>query len=367
MANFAIGVDLGGTNLRIAAVDETGLLLEKVTTLARLALGRDQVISDMCDAIRQLTTKFKASGTLMGVGVGIPGIIDMETGLLRESPNLPGWAEYPVREDIERRLNAPVILENDANAAALGEKWLGAARDVNDMAILTLGTGVGGGLVLRGRIWHGMTGMAGEFGHITVDPDGPRCKCGNSGCVEMFASATAVLRMAREAIASGKAPQLARAAHSDPEFSAKVVYNLGIQGDQSAREIFRQVGIALGIVVGDLVNALNLPMYVIGGGVSSAWEAFSPSLLDELRKRSMVYAATAPIIKAATNPGSSSPAAPKTSSGAASQVHAEGSGRKTVVTRAVLGSDAGLYGAARLPMLAGDPAWDCELAEGKRA
>jgi glucokinase len=367
MTNFAIGVDLGGTNLRIAAVDENGLLLEKVTTVARLALGRDQVISDMCDAIRQLATKFKGSSALLGVGVGIPGIIDLETGLLRESPNLPGWSEYPVREDIERRLNAPVILENDANAAALGEKWLGAARDVDDMAILTLGTGVGGGLVLRGRIWHGMTGMAGEFGHITVDPHGPRCKCGNIGCVEMFASATAVVRMARDAIASGKAPQLARAAHSDPEFSAKVVYNLAVQGDQAAREIFRQVGIALGVVVGDLVNALNLPMYVIGGGVASAWDAFSPSLFEELLKRSMVYAATAPAIQPLHRSGEPTLALREQPSGAAAGVHPGGSGRKTIVTCAVLGSDAGMYGAARLPMLASDPAWDCEFAEGKRA
>ena len=118
MANFAIGVDLGGTNLRIAAVDESGTLLEKVTTGTRVALGRDQVINDMCDAIRALSAKFQASRTMLGAGIGVPGIIDMETGLLRESPNLPGWEEYPVREEIERRLKATVVLENDANAAA---------------------------------------------------------------------------------------------------------------------------------------------------------------------------------------------------------------------------------------------------------
>lgn len=359
MANFAIGVDLGGTNLRIAAVDESGTLLEKVTTGTRVALGRDQVINDMCDAIRALTTKFQASRTMLGAGIGVPGIIDMETGLLRESPNLPGWEEYPVREEIERRLSSPVILENDANAAALGEKWLGAARDVNDMCILTLGTGVGGGLVLHGRIWHGMNGMAGEFGHMTVDPDGPRCNCGNLGCIEQFASASAVMRMAREAITSGEASQLARTAGSDPEFSAKIVYNLAIQGDEPARDIFRRVGVALGIAVGDLVNALNLPMYVIGGGVASAWEAFSPSMFEELQKRSMVYAATAPT-PAAHQPSMGVPAFPskEKGTGAAAEVQPRTVGRKTIVTRALLGSDAGLYGAARLPMLGSDPAWD---------
>ncbi len=208
MPSFAIGVDLGGTNLRIAAVDENGTLLEKVTTGTQVKRGRDYVITEMCDAIRALSAKFEGSLRMMGAGIGVPGIIDKRTGMLRESPNLPGWHDYPVRDELERRLSSAVFLENDANAAALGENWLGAAKGMDDMCMITLGTGVGGGMVQRQRIWHGMTGMAGELGHITVDPDGPRCNCGNYGCVEQFASATAVVRMAREAIASGKAPQL---------------------------------------------------------------------------------------------------------------------------------------------------------------
>src|SRR5438270_5793718 len=162
----------------------------------------------------------------------------MATGMIRESPNLPGWSDSAVRSEIEQRLHTRVILENDANAAAFGEKWLGAGRQVSDMAMLTLGTGVGGGIVLGGRIWHGMTGMAGEFGHMTVDPEGPPCSCGNRGCLERYASATAIVQMARQAIASGGALQLAGAANSDPEFSAKAVYNLAIQGDAEASKIF---------------------------------------------------------------------------------------------------------------------------------
>ena len=244
--------------------------------------------------IQQLSEKHKDSGKLLGIGIGVPGIIDMETGMVRESPNLPDWADYPVRAEIETRLGTRVVLENDANSAAFGEKWLGVAKDVDDMAMLTLGTGVGGGLVLGGRIWHGMAGMAAEFGHTTVEPEGALCGCGNRGCLEAYASATAVVRMAREAIASGTAPALAQAANANVEFSAKAVYNLAIQGDEEARKIFRRVGRALGIVLSDMVNALNLPMYVIGGGVASAWEAFAPAMFEELRQRSMVYAATAP-------------------------------------------------------------------------
>ncbi len=339
MNKFSIGVDLGGTNLRIAAVDEQGTLVEKVTLGTKVARGRDAVIDDMCDAIQGMADKYKNSAPLLGIGIGVPGIIDMKTGLVRESPNLPDWVDYPARAAIEQRLKTVVILENDANVAALGEKWLGAAKDFSDMAMLTLGTGVGGGLVLGGTIWSGANGMAGEFGHSTVEPEGHPCGCGNRGCLEQYASATAIVRMAREAVASNGGSALARAASSDPEFSARSIYNLAIQGDEDARRIFRYVGRCLGITLSTLVNSLNLPIYVIGGGASSAWEAFSPSIFEELRARSIVYSATAPPDPVAANQGASA------------HVKA-GSGQKTIITRALLGSDAGLYGAARLPMIA---------------
>ena len=327
MSVFAIGVDLGGTNLLIAAVDQRGTLLEKTATGTQVVRGRDFVVNEMCEAIRATASRFSSS-TLAGIGIGIPGIIDMDSGMLRESPNLPGWENYPVRDEIERRLGTKVILENDANSAALGEKWLGAARDHDDVLMLTLGTGVGGGIVLGGRVWHGMRGMAGEPGHITIDPDGPPCPCGNRGCLEQFASATAVLRMAREAIAKGASPALMCPSQENAGLSAESVYQMAVQGDPAAQEIFRRVGWALGIALAGLINLLNLPIYVIGGGVASSWDAFLRPLLEEVRKRSFVYRAT--------TPGDSS-----TSS----------LGKKTIITRALLGGDAGLFGAARLPML----------------
>lgn len=341
MKDFSIGVDLGGTNLRIAAVDVDGHLVEKVTLGTKVSLGRDHVINDMCEAIQHLAEKYKNSSSMLGIGIGVPGIIDMQTGLLRESPNLPGWADYPVRAEIERRLKTVVILENDANVAAFGEKWLGAAKEHDDMAMLTLGTGVGGGLVLDGKIWRGMNGMAGEFGHTTVEPEGQKCGCGNRGCLEQYASATAVVRMARETIAENSSCALARASHSDAEFSAKSIFNLALQGDEDAKRIYRRVGRALGIVISTMVNSLNLPMYVVGGGVASAWEVFAPTIFEELRQRCMVYAATAPID-------------PLQQSGGASAHVEPGPGRKTIITRALLGSDAGLFGAARLPMVEED-------------
>src|SRR5258706_5499252 len=327
MSGFAIGVDLGGTNLRVAVVDDAGKLLEKMTTGTQVTRGRDRVITELCADIQQLAGKFKSAGTLVGIGIGVPGIIDMHTGMVHESPNLPGWHNYPVRDDIERRLGTRVILETDANAAAMGEFWLGAGRDYDSMCMFTLGTGVGGGIILDGKIWHGMTGMAGELGHLTIEPEGARCGCGNNGCLEQYASATAIVRMAKEAIAGGQAPELQRALGDNAEFSAKIVYQMAIQGDEPARVIFRRVGRALGIGVGDMINALNLPIFVPGGGGASAWEAFSPYIFEEVKRRSFVYRATAP----------------------------QDTGRvqrdATLITRALLGSDAGLFGAARLPML----------------
>jgi len=318
----------------VAAISTDGQILEKVAIDAKVALGPNHVITEMCKAIQRLSDNCRSGGRLLGAGFGIPGIIDLEAGVVRKSANLPGWNDYPVRSEIERRLGISIFLENDAKVAALGEKWLGAGRDVNDMAMITLGTGIGGCIVLNGKIFHGMNGMAGEFGHVTVEPEGVPCGCGNHGCAERYASATGIMRMAREAIESGDATELAKAANSEAEFGAQAVYQLAMQGDHAAQHIFHRFGSALGMMLADLVNILNLEMFVIGGGVSSAWDAFAPSMFAELRERSLIYAATAPDDAGERH-------------GASAQVVSE-TRRKTIITRALLGSDAGLYGAARI-------------------
>jgi glucokinase len=338
MPDFSIGVDLGGTNLRIAAVSREGQFLEKVTLEAKAVRGPDPVINEMCDAIRQVNRHYQREGKFLGAGIGIPGIIDLETGMVRKSANLPGWSDYPVRAEIERRVGARVLLDNDANFAALGEKWMGAGRGVANMAILTLGTGIGGGIVLDDKIFHGMNGMAGEFGHVPIERDGHPCGCGSHGCAEQYASASAVMRMAREAIAGGHAPALAKAAASEAEFNAQSVYKLAIQGDEESRKIFRSFGTALGFLLAGLVNSLNLDMFVIGGGVSSAWDAFAPSMFAELRARSLVYAATFP-------------RDPEEAKECAATAVGGGTPKMTIITKALLGSDAGLYGAARSPLV----------------
>ncbi|MBI3935204.1 MAG: ROK family protein [Acidobacteria bacterium] len=315
MMRFAVGVDLGGTNLRIAAIEESGQLLDKVSVAVRALTHRDAVIDELCRAVRTLSARHAAGGTFAGVGVGVPGLLYAETGTLRKSPNLPGWENFAVRDAIRSQVEVEVVLDNDANAAALGEKWLGAGREVSSLCLLTLGTGVGGGLVLDGKVWRGFLGMAGEVGHIAVAENGVQCGCGSWGCLETEASATAVVRNAKKLLTSGGSATLTEATKDGRALTAELVYHAAQAGDAACREIFESFGRFLGIGLAILVNTLNLPLYVIGGGVAEAWPLFSPAMFDQLRRRSYVFA--------------------------------EGSTR---VELAKLGADAGLYGAAYLAL-----------------
>ncbi len=300
MAEYSIGVDLGGTNLRAAAIDASGGMLEKIAGETNLTAGPDAVIADIVDAIVKLRAN-RAGDSLAGVGIGVPGFILMEKGVILGSHNMPGFDSYPVRDEIERRLNAPVILENDANAAAMGEKWMGAGRGVDDLVLLTLGTGIGGGIIHRGKVLHGYLGMAGELGHITVDPSGNPCGCGNYGCLEKHASATAIESMAN----------LLRLGDN---LTSKDVYDLAVAGNENARRIFATMGKFLGIGLGTLVNVFNFPLYLLSGGVLAAWDLFSPAMFAEVRARSFTYR-----------------------------------NAETRIEKAILGNEAGLYGAACLP------------------
>src|SRR6476620_11529294 len=311
MPAFSIGVDLGGTNLRIAAVEESGTQLEGVDALTEISRGREKVVEELTEAVRFLANKYSPSHKFLGLGIGIPGIIDLQSGTVHSASNLPDWSGYPVRDDLELRLGTAVILENDANCAA-----------------------VGGGFVVNGRPWHGVLGMAGELGHTTVISEGRACPCGNHGCLEQYASATAIRRAAIEAADSGESPCLAAAMKQDPALSARTVYTCAQSGDPGARRIFADAGTALGIALANLINAFNLPMYVIGGGVSRAWDQFSPAMFQELTERSIVFRA-----------GEQQ-----------KQNH-----RATEVKPAQLKDRAGLIGAARLPMII-QPGRCCSLA-----
>ena len=304
MAQYSIGIDLGGTNLRAAAISDSGEMLHKISGRTHLSAGREAVVADMVTSIIALRGELGAA-QLVGVGVGAPGFIILEKGVITDSPNLPGFHDFPLRDAIEQQLGAPVVLENDANAAALGEKWMGAGRGVEDLVLLTLGTGIGGGIIVGGKILHGFVGMAGELGHTTVVPTGNPCGCGNQGCLEKHASATAVTAMARM---MGLGDSL----------TSEDVYRLatGVDKEQSAKAtaIFVQMGQTLGVALGNLASIFNFPLYLLSGGMLPAWDLFAPPMVAECRRRSFVFRNT-----------------------------------PTRIEKATLGNEAGLFGAAYLP------------------
>lgn len=321
MNSFTIGVDLGGTNLRIAAYTRDAGLLQTILLPTRLDAGRHAVVDDICSGIRSLDETYSRRFTLAGIGIGTPGPLELPIGRLHSPPNLPGWDGFELRREIETGLGRPILLESDANLAALAECVLGCGRTlgIDSLCMLTLGTGIGNGIILGGKIWHGANGMAGEAGHMTIWPDGPACGCGGNGCLEMYASATAVNRIAREAANAG-----AKGISGLSPITARGLADLTLAGDEDARRIFEQAGRALGIGLASLVNTLNLPLYVVGGGLANAWDLLAPALFMELRHRSYVYRLTEPGAAAANGHG-------------------------TRILSAELGSDSGLIGACILP------------------
>ena len=279
-AGVVIGLDLGGTNLRVAGVSAGGevVALHREQTAAREGPG--PVIERIVAAIGRVSDGVtSAGGSVRGVVLGAPGIISSRKGTVVASPNLPGWRDVPLRDRVAAATGLPVLLENDANAAAYGEYWRGAGQGCDSLVLLTLGTGVGGGLVLRGELWRGADGMAGEIGHLTVEPGGRTCRCGNAGCLETYASATAVVENYRElsGIEEGvSAEEVGRRAH---------------EGDANARQAYREAGRSLGIAFAGLVNLLNPERIVIGGGVLPAWDLFMPAAEQEMRRRAFAPAA----------------------------------------------------------------------------
>jgi glucokinase len=332
---LTIGVDLGGTNLRVAAYTPDRGVLNSVMLRTRLEAGPSCVVDDICGAIEQLVEEQSDARVLVGIGVGSPGPLELPAGRLHHPPNLPGWDGFPLLDEMERRLSRPVVLESDANVAALAEYALGLGKTlgVDSFCMLTLGTGVGNGIILSGKLWHGANGMGGEAGHMTVYPDGPLCGCGNHGCLEACASATALVSAANAMIAAGKAPGLAALRKGDMPISALDIAAAAQQGDAAAKQIYGSAGRALGICLAGLVNIFNLPLYVIGGGVATSWDLISQAMFEELERRSYVYALTTP--------------------GRAASTGMPGGG--TRVLPAQLGSEAGLLGACILPLHSAEP------------
>jgi glucokinase len=220
------------------------------------------------------------------IGVGVPGVLDAERGVVVASPNFPGWEGFPLQARLQEACGRPVVIENDANAAALGEQWLGAARGERDFLFVTIGTGIGGGVVLDGRLWRGPGGRAGEFGHLKVEADGEPCGCGSRGCLERYANAAALERYALDALEQGGAGPLRALAMDRPEaLDAAMIAQAAREGDGAARAVYQRFAVYLGMGIADVVNLLDLRCFIIGGGISPAFDLFAPWLREEVGRR----------------------------------------------------------------------------------
>ena len=290
---IAIGVDLGGTMIKSLAADDAGRIVARASRPTEVHAGQERVVRNLAAVVQELTGQLKQSGPSAGaetagpVGVGVPGVLEVERGVVVASPNFPGWEGFPLGERLEAAIGRPVLIENDANAAAVGEQWLGAAVGFKDFLFITIGTGVGGGIVLGGRLWRGPGGRAGEFGHVKVVAEGGEpCGCGGRGCLERYANAAALERYALEELPRGEGSALRALALDRPEaIDPAVLAEAAQAGDTSAQAAYHRFAVYLGMGIASVVNLLDLRCFILGGGVSEAFDLFSPWLRDEVAAR----------------------------------------------------------------------------------
>jgi len=274
MTDQVLAIDLGGTKISTALVDSSGRIVAQDYRKTEAGGGPDEVIERMVDALRDVMEEAGASSDrVAAIGVGSPGPLNVHTGLVLSPPNLPGWDRIPLRRRIREALGLRVYLDNDANAAALGEHRFGAGRGTAHMVYVTVSTGIGGGLILDGRLYHGISGGAGEVGHMAILPDGPPCNCGSRGCLEVLSSGTAIAREARRRVAAGEPSLVADLVSDDPaQITAKIVAEAAALGDEIARAVIDRAMGYLGVGMASLVNVFNPELIVIGGGLTNIGE-----------------------------------------------------------------------------------------------
>jgi glucokinase len=310
-SDLIFAADLGGTHLRAAVVGCDGTIHYRLKQPTPQAEKPDGIVHALVDAAHEGERQTAArGGQISAVSIAVPGTVNFENGVVVKAPNVPCLDGFRLAAALESELKWPAILENDANAAAIGEMWQGAGRGYSSIVCVTLGTGVGGGIILDGKLWRGADGSAAEIGHLGVDPfGGVPCGCGSRGCLEVYASATAIVRMTREARPRYPDSIL----HTSEDLTSETVYQAGLEGDELALEVFRRMGVYLGIGLASLINLLNPEIIVIGGGLSNGWELFERHMHQQVIERAFPLPA-----------------------------------RSVEITRPECGDDAGFLGAARL-------------------
>ena len=281
MKKYRIGVDIGGTNIKIALVDFDGKIIYSNTTPTRAEMGYEAGVNNIKQAIKELMQETGADNkSIEAIGFGLPGQIDYKAGIVKNLPNIPGWVNIPLAKIIEDEFSIPTRLDNDVRCAALGELNFGAGKDCQNLICITVGTGIGSGIVLNGKLVRGASNAAGEIGHIKMDmTGGPLCGCGDYGCFEAYASGPAIVTMAKEYISGGKSAKYKEMA-TDGIITPYVVAQAALQGDAVSVQIFKQMGKIIGTGLSSVINLLNPEKIIIGGGVADAGDI----LLEPIRK-----------------------------------------------------------------------------------
>ncbi|HLS08033.1 ROK family glucokinase [Lentibacillus sp.] len=284
MGKMIIGVDIGGTTIKIGIIDNIGNILDKWEVPTNSTNAGTSIISDIWKSVSaSLDQNNMTKEAIEGIGIGAPGFIDMDSGHVFEAVNI-GWKNTPLSEELRTVSELPVFVTNDANAAVLGENWKGAGGNAKNLVALTLGTGVGGGIIVNGDIMNGESGMAGEIGHTTVDPDGILCNCGRRGCLETIASATGMVRQAKAKMEQNPESRLVSRYNASGRITAKDIFELGDEGDVSCKEIIAYTADVLGLAVANAATIINPSKVLIGGGVSRAGVQFIELIEDAFHR-----------------------------------------------------------------------------------
>jgi glucokinase len=277
----AVGVDIGGTNIKVVQVSEEGEVLKRMTERTPSGPGSSSdIIRDvMIKMLKDIVDK-----DVTGIGLGIAGIIDREGGVVIESPNIPAINGFPAREAFQREFSLPVLVENDANTFAYGEKWTGTGKHLDNFAVLTLGTGLGGGIIYKGDLFEGHV----EVGHMIIEPQGRFCACGNYGCLESYASGRAIIDRAVYSMERGTNSMLRDCCDGNYyKVTPELVYKSALEGDSLSREIFRETGRYLGLGIANLANLFPLEAVILGGGLIGAWDLFIEEVKEAFLKRAL--------------------------------------------------------------------------------
>ena len=294
MGKNRIGIDVGGTNVKIALVDEKGKIKYSNSVPTRAEMGYEYTVNNIKQAIYDLLKETKLEPkNIEGIGFGFPGQVDYKSGIVRLAPNIPGWVDVPIAKLIEDEFHIPTRVDNDVRCAALGELNFGAGKGCENLICITVGTGIGSGLIVNGKLVRGASNAAGEIGHIKLQMnDGPICGCGDTGCLEAFASGPSIVAMAEDYIRGGKSTKFREMANSNP-ITTYIVCEAAKAGDPVAKRIFTIMGEYIGIGMASVVNLLNPEKIIVGGGVADAGEILMTPLKETLKKRAMKIAGEA--------------------------------------------------------------------------